>query len=427
MMKLELVSGSMFLQLILFFLTSVAIADTKLPSTTPDLFGFLEDSCDGDLATAARKQRAQSIEKMDVMQAYVGFRMGNLPAFHGYLVETKKPDKFSEVKELNLPALIKKTKDGSYVLKRPFWKTQILRAGTERVRMVDVGYQNLVDESERINRRIADHIVTDPHNSLRINFDETRSAAMRALVNIRSWVHDAVIDEYKELLKYLTTEEIQQLVIYNHQSNHNDVFALLSPDAKPIEQMSYEDLKEHILMALQISYFGTRNYLAPSLKGIVEAAGFEMDETSDPLPWEYLVPKKYLPAFRARIYAMFDAKKACEFNRYLRFDSFEDSFQDYFLLNALARAHRRGVVTILANTTNDLVTRKFVGYGFKKIAEIPTDENPDGLLLDDEFKAKKIKRENVKYLLRLVIGSDKFNGWFDKLAIKSSNVTVEKE
>jgi hypothetical protein len=394
----------MILRLILFIASAFAFAEGPLPGGTPDLFQSLSKSCEKQLSAAPSES--------EVIKAYMRFRVGNLPNFRGFYIETKRPSKYPDYIEWYPPEL-----------KRPFWRTEKWVVGDRPIQFVDIGFENLADDSELINRRIAEHVMEHPKLSLKVLFDDIRSSAVQSLHSLRWNVHGQVIDFYKEEMEYLTPEDILQLVVYNQISTHNDVFALMEMSDKPIDKMSAKEFLSKLLMTLQISYFGNRNYLEPTIKGVVRAAGLTFDESEDRLPWEYLVPAKYRKNFRNRIYARFRPDKACEFNRYQRFARFPTAAQSYFLMDALMRVHDRGLETILAVTTKDIATKKFMMDGFKKVAEIPSDENPSGELRDEALG----DRRNAKYLLYLSVDSAEFSEFFNKLALGGETVKVEKK
>lgn len=367
----------------------LALAESKEP---PDLFGV---ECDFYLRGGHKRSFEQQQKLID---SFHHFRIGRQANFGGFYFETKQPKKKPRAIEVTLSPL-----------KNPLWKTEKWILPTEEVRFINVGFQNLAENSLVLNRILAAHLSLHPHDSLKVNFDRSRSLYEKALVNLRWHVHDAVLESYVQRKKYLSPNDLHQLTSYNHESGHNDVFALMSTQAKPMELMTYEELTRELLITIQISYYGTRDFLAPSLKGVLTASGFAADESNDRLPFEYRIPKDQLSLFRQKFYGRFDRFKTCELNRYAKFGKFEGAIQDYFLLNALVTARNRGMKTIIASV-DKYTSRLFRSYGFKLYGPLPTERGD----LQEE-------------LLYMQIDSVEFNDFFNRLAMGSENVKIQIE
>lgn len=280
-----------------------------------------------------------------------------------------------------------------------FWRSRIWHDGNEKIRFVDVGFTNLSHESVVLNVIASHHVREFTAKPLLVRYGLKRTAAIRTLHNIRWAVHDRVLEKYEEKKKYLAIDDFGNLIKYNVDSDHSDVFALMEPTAKPIEKMSEKEIKDRLLMAIQVSYFGDRNYFLPSRRGILKVNGYHVEDMSDMLPFGYRIPTQYRPDFLAKFYAEFNPTKTCEMNRYARFGKFPDAFHDRFLFHAFMTAHARGMETIIASV--DTGTSQYFQdeYGFKVFSELPTATGEPEFLLYMHVNSSEF-RNTVQQLMR---------------------------
>ncbi len=237
---------------------------------------------------------------------------------------------------------------------------------------LDTGFKNLEIESDIIEQAVAYHLLFRPDQNLEVILGEDRIRARQILHKYRWALHFAVLDVYKEKKKYLTPEDLYHLQASAMFSSNSDVFAVLEAEGKVFS--SYDTrgkIADRLLLTLQISYPGERNFFKPTVKGLQVNSGGKPIIDDDRLPFEYRLNPIQEFDFRDKFYTRFPKSSTCEFTRYAKLKKLPRSTHDRFLLEALHTAVRRGMKVIIASGDRH-TARLFGKYGFKIYGELPT-------------------------------------------------------
>lgn len=328
-------------------------------------------------------------EKTHLISRFQKYHIGRRGDGRGFYIVPKNPRRPSIVRRVDIR------------LRGPLIRSEEWRLPDKEMYFVSTGFDNMKDESFLINSEVVGHVLNHPGKSLDINFTQERAAEELRLTAFRWSVHDAVLATYTERKGYLSPGDFHSLVAYNRDSSHNDVFALMYIPPVFLTNVDVRDVVPQLAMTIQISYLGSRNYLEPSLKGVMAARGFGYYEGLDKLPFEYRLPKSEASLIRTEFYSQFDPRTTCEMNRYMKVHDFHiQPFQDRFLLKAMRRAEDRGMKTIVvsADSKTSILYRR---YGFKIWKQLPTNgEEPEYLLF-----MKVGGLEYIKFVSRLALGS----------------------
>lgn len=369
-----------------------AFAKDEFHEVPEDLFG---PSC-REYLLPEPKQRFS--EKVHFVSRYQKFRIGRRPDYRGFYIEPREPKTPSEVRSVSID------------LEQPLIKSESWDfANQQQMFFVSAGFHNLEPESYKLNTLVADHIMNHLGEGLIIDYRRKRAREEKRLYNFRWNVHDAVMSVYADYKQYLEPDDFSKLIEYNQHSSHNDVFGLMYTPPSLLAEMRFEDVFPELLMTIQISYYGSRNYLEPSLKGVMAARGFGYYEQEDRLPFEYLISPEKLPEFRKKFYSAFDAQTTCEMNRYAKLHALATLPSEYhslFLLKAITTAKAEGMKTIVA--VGDKATMViFRRYGFKLWGALPVKGEPE-------------------YLMYMEIDSSEYLAFFNRLSLRSEDVKVKQ-
>jgi len=373
-----------------------SFAEAKDEYLAVDLFG---PDCLEYLLPAPKERFS---EKVHLVSRFQKFRIGRQPRYRGFYVEPREPNFPPKVRNVRV-------KLDQPLIKGEAWTVE----GYRPMYFVSTGFHNLEPESKKINSLIADHVVNHAGEGLRINFDMKRGQEEMMLYDFRWNVHDAVMAVYADKKGYLEPDDFAKLIAYNLHSSHNDVFSLMYTPPSVLPYMRYEDILPEMAMTIQISYYGLRNYIDPSLKGVLAARGFGYYEAEDRLPFEYLIPDENLKAFREKFYAQFDAPTTCEMNRYIKLQSNTKystadptDVHSLFLLRAIGKAKDEGMKTIVAvGDKNTMVIWR--RYGFKLWGRLPTEGE-------------------AEYLMYLEVESSQYIAFYNRLMLRSEEVKLEQ-
>jgi hypothetical protein len=334
-------------------------------------------------------------EKIHLISRFQNYHIGRRRDGRGFYIVPKNPRRPSIVRR----SIIR--------LRGPLIRSEEWRLPDKEMYFVSTGFDNMKDESFLINSEVVGHMINHPGTSLDINFTQERAAEELRLTTFRWSVHDAVLATYTERKGYLSPADFYSLVAYNRDSSHNDVFALMYIPPVFLTNIDVRDIVPQLAMTIQISYLGSRNYLEPSLKGVMAARGFGYYEGLDKLPFEYRLPKSEASAVRKEFYSQFDLRTTCEMNRYMKVHDFHvQPFQDRFLLKAMRRAEDRGMKTIVVSADSKTLIL-YRRYGFKIWKQLPTNG------------------EEREYLLFMKVGSPEYLKFVSRLALGSAHVWVD--
>lgn len=372
----------------------VLAKDEFKKGTIPDLFG---PNCHEYLLPEPKQYFS---EKVHLISRFHKFRIGARPDFGGFYVEPMATKHPPVVRTVVLPL-------DEPLIRVESWEIPNIR----RLYFVSAGFRNLESDSQKINATVADHVMNHFGEALQIVFDRKRSREEKRLHNFRWNAHDAVMEVYAKKKDYLEPEDFAKLIAYNQHSSHNDVFGLMYSHPMLMSDISYEDIGHELAMTIQVSYYGSRNFLEPSLKGVLAARGFGYFEDQDRLGFEFLIPDHKLVQFRSEFYSEFEAKSTCEMTRYLNqyrrgraLAMFPTGFQSLFLKRALGTAKTEGMKTIVAVGDKDTMIL-WQRYGFKLWRQLPIDGEPE-------------------FLLYLKTDSPEYSAFYNRLEAASQDVKV---
>ena len=257
---------------------------------------------------------------------------------------------------------------GTSLLKSAVWTVD-----NRQYQFFDVGFKAFELDSIAINRIVANHILTFPTYSLRMNFSLGLKDLRERIIKYRWQIHSAVIDRYHQTKPYL--KQIDEMLFYlpNQESNNYDVFGVLS-DVRDINSISSKDIKENLALTLQISYFGARNFLHPELPEVLNSVGLEVGYNRSSLPFEYRLRSKERDAFMREFANFFKPKYVAELTRYAKFDkSLPVPIHHRLLYKAFKTATARGMRTLVASVDGK-TERLFRQYGFRVFKQLPTNQ-----------------------------------------------------
>ncbi len=256
-------------------------------------------------------------------------------------------------------------------------KAEIWRFEDHYFRFVDTGFKNLEHESNIVDQAILHHLAMFPKQNLKMIFGRDRMSARTLLYKYRWALHFAVLDVYRTKKKYLSRQDFQNLKAANLFSNNSDVFGLLDAGSSlPGQQDSQLEISQRLLLTLQISYPGERNFFRPTLKGLTATTNVEAVFPDDRLPFEYRLPMEHELAFREKFYQRFAKKSTCELTRYAKFQNIPQAVHDRFLYEALVTAVKRGM-NVLVASGDPFTARLFQRYGFKIFDRLPTAQEKE--------------------------------------------------
>jgi hypothetical protein len=159
----------------------------------------------------------------------------------------------------------------------------------------------------------------------------------------------------------------------NGFSKNNDVFGLMTYDSTPLPvAISRQEITDRLLMTIQVSYFGDRDFLKPSIQNLLN---YEIlpTENSDRFPFEFRLPRSEASAeFRQKFHSRFEPRYTCEILRYASFDPYlpieiEDRFI-FNVFNSILDQGMRHIVISVDAATGRLFHRR---YGFDPYRELP--------------------------------------------------------
>jgi hypothetical protein len=239
---------------------------------------------------------------------------------------------------------------------------------------VDVGYPNLQYESNLISEVVADHMIDHPKEDLTVLY-KPNLVMLRSAINRFRWaLHRAVIASYSDEKEYLTKADLRLLVETNVASQNNDVYGLLNYQrTEDLSSLSQEEIQKRLAATIQITYFGNRHFLKPTLREILRSKDFVTPrlQSDDLLPFEFRVPPAVRPKYRAQLAKDFDVTKMAEITRFAKFSNMPTEVHFRFLYKVFFSAMRHGVRTIVIST-DDKTSRLFKRYGFKLYSRLPT-------------------------------------------------------
>lgn len=302
------------------------------------------------------------VSKPPILDIFKKFKYNLLPNGGGFNFFTGKPNARTRVVNLS-------------VTFHPLdvWTRKIWQSESQWFQFIDVGFRNLETDSAVTNGIIAAHLTQYPDDNLTVRYGEERIHAEEILSRYRWELHDAVIDKYATVKPYLTPMDLFDLKALNLINDNNDVLGLLDYfQGTDLSTLTAEQIKEHLIMTIQITYFGERNFFTPSPRGILMASGERIDETEDKMPFEHRITPGALPNFRRMFYSDFNRRTICELTRYAKFvNKIPQAIQDKFLLEAIRTAMNRGMKTMIVSA-DQATARLYRRYGFKVYSELPT-------------------------------------------------------
>ena len=255
----------------------------------------------------------------------------------------------------------------------------------------NVGFRNLRRLGERMNRVVLSHLTKNPMYRLRVRHSVHDTTDLDHLVRIRWDIHDQVLQKYRETKEYLSDADLKALRAHPLLSDNSDVIYLLKnppPPQDPARGYTVRDLTSHPALTIQISYYGDRDFLKPTLEGVLEAAGFPTEQDGDKYPFEYRLSADAAEEFRAALDERFQSASTAELVRYVKFGDVPRNVQELFILRTMQLVQKRKMKTVLA-AGDPLTTRLFRGFGFSVFAPLPTDTDVHEWLSFIETESEK--------------------------------------
>lgn len=293
-----------------------------------------------------------------------------------------------------------------YELKSPIWQSQRWLHKGEAFQFLNIGFKNLEEDSNAINRMVMYHLQRSPEVDLEIRYSPRRSIDLALLKYYRWLVHEAVLGKYRQVKSYLGLHDLRNLRTSSLISNNSDVFAVFMGFSDRIVEIPHPD--KDLALTLQISYLGDRDFLQPSIKGVLMQAGYPPKEQGNFLPFEYRLPLGFFMDFRHKFKSDFDTQSICEFTRYAKFMQMPSSIQNRMLLEAfLTVRHRK--MNLIVVSADRITERLFRRYGFQRFDRLPSAQN-----------------QMEEYLLYMRVDSDAFRQTISSLSKTSSDVTIER-
>jgi len=266
-----------------------------------------------------------------------------------------------------------------------------------------------------LHRFIRNQLILFPGEDLEIRYDPIRVEAER-ISDIDRWnIHRAVLEKYKERKGYLTGKDFWILTALNRLSSNNDVFGLYKHDPKITSSSSTMNPND-LLTAIQITYFGDRDYFNPNIREFRRALDLQIDESEDRFPFAYRLGKtQETKDFLRRFYSRFPPPETCEVVRYARFANVPSAISDRIIYNVFKRIIDTGMKHVVIGV--DDFTGPFFSakYKFKLYERLPMPEKSG------------LERRTNEFLYYLDVETPRFQKVFAKLENAARAVWVPGE
>lgn len=312
--------------------------------------------CELFLLDLNRTDRASTFAEL---QTFLGFKYESLPEGAGFL--------FGPRYHLDQAPRI------HYVLgstPASVFRTEIWRAQNREFQFVDVGFKSLEWDSMLIHRAIAWHIRHHPQSTMQVELSPVQSSYRQWLAENRWSFHDAVLAKYFAAKGYLRDVDRYLLELPNRRSSNNDVFAILDRHGESPDLSTASSVKRDLLISIQVSYFGAREFFEPSAAELVNAHVFGPIQPGENFPFEFRLDSSQKKEFLTGLYNRFDMTRTAEVTRYARFAKIPWSIHARLLDTTIRTAVSRGMRTLLVSADAS-TERLFRRYGFKRYGILP--------------------------------------------------------
>lgn len=247
--------------------------------------------------------------------------------------------------------------------------------------LFNFGLQNLVADALDLRREFVEKRLRYPDDSIEFRSVGMRKKTLQILHKFRWTIHDSVLDIYRRWKSdYLSESALEELKLPNKGSDNHDVFAIFDTPSKPFEELTEAEIKEYLLVTIEVFYSFGGQILRPSIL-------WDLHQTSPSrvfgsMPFEFRLNGEAGRKFKNAFDRKFRNRKLAEFIRYGKISNLPRSAHVTMLLQAFETAQRRGVDTIVISV--DSKTREmFEGpFRFSLFAELPTGQSvePEFLL-----------------------------------------------
>lgn len=302
------------------------------------------------------------------------------------------------------------------------WQSESWTANGTGYRFLNVGFPNLEHRTEEINRLIGEFLLSGEKKNLMLAFGPKRAEQELMLSDLRWIFHRKVINTYDEVKDYLTDDDLALLNLYNMVSNNNDVLGLMQGPSidGPIEDLRPREISRDLKETIQISYFGDRDFINPTNKGVLRAMGYPVSDGNSRLPFAYRLDPEKADKFLVEFYGQYPIYRTCEMNRYVKFDpKLPKDVSDLFNLDAFLTAILRGMHIAIASVDAKTMKRFKIDYGFELYKELPIDP-----------RLQKNRKNGLKvpeYLIVLNMTTPAFRKVLNRLLKSSEKILVKQD